>query len=173
MDRELWEQEALNWVQWSRRPGHDAYWFYAATFFDELVPRATRTLDVGCGEGLSTRDLRDRGHSVTGLDASTTLVAHAVAVDPDSSYLLDDAHALPFRDAAFDLVVAYNSLMDVDDMPLAVAESSARPRRNGPPMRLRHAPVERRGWLPYRRPGARLRRRQLLRQATGRRGRGT
>jgi len=31
---------------------------------------------------------------------------------------------LPFPAAAFDLVVAYNSLMDVDDMQLAVAEAS-------------------------------------------------
>jgi ubiquinone/menaquinone biosynthesis C-methylase UbiE len=29
------------------------------------------------------------------------------------------AEALPFDDVAFDLVVAYNSLMDVEDMPAA------------------------------------------------------
>ena len=34
------------------------------------------------------------------------------------------AAALPFGDGCFDLVVAYNSLMDVDDMPAAVAEAA-------------------------------------------------
>jgi SAM-dependent methyltransferase len=34
------------------------------------------------------------------------------------------AEALPFDDRAFDLVVAYNSLMDVDDMPVAVREAA-------------------------------------------------
>ena len=31
--------------------------------------------------------------------------------------------ALPFDDRSFDLVVAYNSLMDFDDMPGAVSEA--------------------------------------------------
>ena len=35
-----------------------------------------------------------------------------------------DMGALPFADAVFDVVVAYNSLMDVEDMPGAVAEAS-------------------------------------------------
>src|SRR5215510_10561988 len=34
-----------------------------------------------------------------------------------------DASALPFGDAAFDLVVAYNSLMDVEDLPGSVWEA--------------------------------------------------
>ena len=36
--------------------------------------------------------------------------------------MLGVAEALPFADAAFDLVVTYNVLMDVADMPAAVAE---------------------------------------------------
>jgi hypothetical protein len=26
---EGWEQEAENWVRWTRTPGHDAYWYYS------------------------------------------------------------------------------------------------------------------------------------------------
>ena len=43
--------------------------------------------------------------------------------DPDGEYAVGDAAALPFADGAFDLVVAFNSLMDVDDMPGAVREA--------------------------------------------------
>ena len=48
----------------------------------------------------------------------------AAEADPEGSYLLADAAALPFADSLFDLVVAYNSLMDMDDMAGVVAEAA-------------------------------------------------
>jgi SAM-dependent methyltransferase len=79
---------------------------------------------VGCGEGRVTRDLVARGHAVTALDASPTLVAAAAERDQAGVYLVADACYLPFGDASFDLVVAYNMLMDVQDMPRAVSEAA-------------------------------------------------
>jgi ubiquinone/menaquinone biosynthesis C-methylase UbiE len=70
------------------------------------------------------RDLRTAGHAVVGVDASPTLVAAARQADPDGDYRVGDAAALPSEDGAVDLVVAYNSLMDVDDLPGSVAEAS-------------------------------------------------
>ncbi|HEV8602931.1 MAG TPA: class I SAM-dependent methyltransferase [Gaiellaceae bacterium] len=120
---EDWEREALNWAAWARTPGHDSYWIYSPMFF-ELVPKPGRaTLEIGCGEGRVTRDLKERGHQVVAVDASPTLVRLAQEKDPDGEYLLADAAALPFEDAAFDLVVSYNSLMDIQDMPSAVREA--------------------------------------------------
>ena len=120
-----WDREAENWVRWARTPGHDAYWQFRDTFFEAILPPpGRRTLEVGCGEGRVARDLASRGHRVTGVDASRTLVEHARAADPAGRYLVADAAALPFAGASFDLVVAYNSLMDVDDMPGAVAEAA-------------------------------------------------
>jgi SAM-dependent methyltransferase len=119
-----WEDRASQWLAWARTPGHDAYWRYRGAFLDLVPPPAGRTLEVGCGEGRVARDLAARGHRVTALDASPTLVAAAAERDPASSYLVADACALPFGDAAFDLVVAYNVLMDVQDMPRAVGEAA-------------------------------------------------
>jgi SAM-dependent methyltransferase len=120
-----WEWQAEAWVDWARAPGHDAYWYYRDSFFDAIVPEpGRRTLEVGCGEGRVARDLGRRGHRVVALDASPSLVASAAAAHPDGRYLVADAAALPFPNASFDLVVAYNSLMDVDDMPTAVAEAA-------------------------------------------------
>ncbi len=120
-----WEQEAENWVRWARAPGHDAYWYFAPSFFNQIVPEpGRRTLEIGCGEGRAARDLALRGHRVTALDASATLIGHASQADPEGRYVLGDAAALPFADGSFDIAVAYNSLMDVEDMPAAVAEAA-------------------------------------------------
>jgi SAM-dependent methyltransferase len=119
------EWQAGSWLRWARTPDHDAYWQYRDAFFDELLPAPGRlTLEVGCGEGRVARDLARLGHTVVALDASPTLVATAAAAHPAGRYLVADAAALPFPDGAFDTVVAYNSLMDVADMPAAVREAS-------------------------------------------------
>jgi SAM-dependent methyltransferase len=120
-----WHAESENWVRWARAPGHDAYWYYRDAFFDVIVPApGRRTIEVGCGEGRVARDLAARGHDVVGVDASPAMVAHARQADPGGGYLVADAARLPFPDACADLVVAYNSLMDVSDMPAAVAEAA-------------------------------------------------
>lgn len=122
---EDWEREAANWIAWARRPGHDSYWYYRDSFFDQIVPRPGRcTLELGCGEGRVARDLAARGHHVVGVDTSPTLLRHAREADPEGAYVLGDARALPFADQTFDLVIAYNSLMDVDGLERAVREAA-------------------------------------------------
>jgi SAM-dependent methyltransferase len=116
------EEQAAAWIEWARW-SLDAYWFYREEFF-ELLPPPCRTLDVGCGEGRVSRDLRRQGYDVFGLDSSATLLAAAREADPAGEYVLGPAERLPFDEASFELVVAYNSLMDVDEMPDAVAEIS-------------------------------------------------
>jgi SAM-dependent methyltransferase len=118
------EERAQGWLAWTRTPDHDAYWRYRDAFFALVPEPGAATLEVGCGEGRVARDLVARGHRVTGLDASPSLLSAAAAADADSRYVEGLAEALPFDEGAFDLVVAYNSLMDVDDMPVAVSEAA-------------------------------------------------
>jgi SAM-dependent methyltransferase len=120
----IWEREAENWVRWARQPGHDVYWSYRDTFFEDVVPPpGQRTLDVGCGEGRVSRDLAARGHRVTGVDLSPTLARHAHGADELGTYVAGDAAALPFRDESFDLAVAYNSLQNALDLHGAAREA--------------------------------------------------
>jgi SAM-dependent methyltransferase len=116
------ERHAADWLAWARTPDHDAYWQYRHAFFALLPPPGGRALEVGCGEGRVTRDLRERGHDVTAIDASPTLVRAAAEADPGGSYAVATAEALPFPDASFDLVATYNVLMDLDDVAPAIAE---------------------------------------------------
>ena len=121
--RDAWEGVAREWIRWARAPGHDTYWhFHRERFFELVPPPGALTLDVGCGEGRVGRDLQALGHRVISLDASPTMVAAAREADPDGDYRIADAAALPLEDACADLVVAFMSLQDVDDMPCAVSE---------------------------------------------------
>jgi SAM-dependent methyltransferase len=112
-----WESEAANWIAWAREPGHDSYWrFHRDELLRSLPAPGRLTLDIGCGEGRLTRDLAALGHRVIGVDPSPTMVAAAREEDPDGEYVEADAAKLPFDDGASDLVVAFMSLMDMDDM---------------------------------------------------------
>ena len=130
MSREHWEHESSNWANWARRPDFDAYWKYSPKFFELLPAPGRRTLEVGCGEGRVSRDLVKRGHRMTAVDVVETLIRLAKDADEQSSYIRADAAALPFADESFDLVVFYNTLMDIDEMEQSVVEA-ARVLRHG------------------------------------------
>ncbi len=133
MEEEIdWDQEADRWAAWARTPDHDAYWQYRDAFFDQIVPRrGWCTVELGCGEGRVARDLQERGHRVVAIDRSRRLLHYAKDADPTGTYLLANAARLPIADASCDLVVAYNSLMDVADMPATVVEAARVLQRRG------------------------------------------
>ena len=79
-------------------------------------------MDIGCGEGRLTRELKKLGHRVIGIDCSPSLVAAAHELDRSMDIRLADATMLPLGDASVDLVVAFMSLHDIDAMPAAVRE---------------------------------------------------
>jgi SAM-dependent methyltransferase len=89
-----------------------------------VPPPGRRALDVGCGEGRLSRDLKARGYDVVGVDSSPSLLAAARDADPTIETQLADAAVLPFADGAFDLVLAFMSLQDVEDHASAIAEAA-------------------------------------------------
>ncbi len=122
--RDAWEAHAGEWTAWARHPGHDSYWRFHRDTFLALVPAPGRlTLDVGCGEGRVARDLAALGHRVLALDPAPTLSRHAAEAGGGLlGVLRADGAALPVDDGAADLVVAFMSLHDMDDMHGAVRE---------------------------------------------------
>jgi SAM-dependent methyltransferase len=121
--RDAWDAEARNWIEWARTPGHDSYWlFHRDVFLPSLPPAPCRVVDVGCGEGRLGRDLKRLGYEVVGIDGSPTMVAAAREADLAGRYEVADAAALPLPDASADLVTAFMSLQDVDDIDGALRE---------------------------------------------------
>ncbi len=74
----------------------------------DQLPRGTTVLDVGCGIGGSSRILaRDYGFAVTGITISPQQVDRAQQLTPpglNAQFRVDDAMALSFPDASFDVV---------------------------------------------------------------------
>lgn len=120
-----WREHADAFVAWARKPDHDSYWRFHRDLFLELVPGpGRRTLDLGCGEGRLSRDLKRLGHDVVGVDLSPGMVAAAREADPEIDVQLADAAELPFADASFECVVAFMSLQDVDPFERAIEEAA-------------------------------------------------
>src|SRR6185312_3504196 len=107
------------WTTWARAPNHDAFWAYRESLAAFIGGGDGEALDVGCGEGRVSRELMALGYTVTAIDPVSALVECAAQARSAHDYAVAGATELPFEEGRFDLVVAYNVLMDIDDVPAA------------------------------------------------------
>lgn len=119
-----WESSAEAWID---ALGDAGDWARTAVLDPVMLARVERAqpdrvLDIGCGEGRFCRLLRARKVGCVGIDPTEPLITAARARDPGGDYRIALAEQLPFADASFELTVAYLSLIDIADMPAAVAE---------------------------------------------------
>jgi SAM-dependent methyltransferase len=119
-----WERHASDWIRWARTPEHDIwYWRLNRPWFLELLPAPGRlTVDLGCGEGRLLRDLAALGHHVVGVDSAPTMARAAAQAPGSARVVVADAARLPLGTGTADLVVAFMSLLNIEDLPAAVAE---------------------------------------------------
>jgi len=125
--RAAWERNADDWIRWARDPAElDGHYirYHRDLFVRLLPPTRARTLDLGCGEGRLARDLTELGYEVVAVDASPTMVSAAREAAPDMEIHHADAAALPLPDSSFELVLAFMSLQDTNDLVGAVREAT-------------------------------------------------
>ncbi len=84
-------------------------------------------LDVGCGTGASARYAAERvapGGAVAAIDLNEGMIAHARTLCPpgDVDWRTGDVMALPFGDAAFDIVIGNQVLQFLKDKAGALVE---------------------------------------------------
>jgi SAM-dependent methyltransferase len=120
--REHWSRIAAEWVAWARTPNHDAFWAYRASLSAFIGHGEGEALEVGCGEGRVARLLKDCGYRVTATDPVEAMILAAKQAESADDYKVAPAANLPFADDSFDLAVAYNVLMDVQDVSAALKE---------------------------------------------------
>lgn len=121
-DEKHWTAVAAQWIAWARAPGHDAFWAYSKGLVDFIGEGSGRALEVGCGEGRVSRELKRLGYHVTATDAVAAMVEAAREGNSADDYRVAGLGDLPFDDKSFDLVMACNVLMDVEDVPGALRE---------------------------------------------------
>jgi SAM-dependent methyltransferase len=120
---EGWQRHADEWITWART-GLDSYdTFHRDAFLPLIPPPGRLTVDIGCGEGRVSRDLRALGHRVLAIDLSLAMT-RAAATHPEQPVpaVVADATRLPLASGAADCVVAFMSLHDIDHMPAAIRE---------------------------------------------------
>ncbi len=109
------------WIEagrgWGARATEWAYLFepYALpanlVVFDRLgLDADTRHLDIACGSGFAANVASQLGATVSGIDASDDLIAIARSRTPDGDFRVGDMFALPFEEAAFDVVTSFNGI---------------------------------------------------------------
>jgi len=90
---------------------------YPAAIFDWIVAAAqlepaARVVDLGCGTGISARQLAARGYRVTGVDPNARMLGYARGYRPGAHgpfYVRARAEALPLADSAAALVTMAQS----------------------------------------------------------------
>jgi SAM-dependent methyltransferase len=86
-----------------------------ARTLDAMLPRGSRVLDAGCGQGRVGGHLASVGHDVVGVDGDPVLIAEAQARHPEARWLVGDLAELdlPARGIPepFDAIVCAGNVM--------------------------------------------------------------
>lgn len=127
-DAEGWSDAASGW---SRYWGGFSQPARLAVLDAAGVRPGDRVLDVGCGSGEFLELLAARGIRAAGIDPAPEMIALARRHAPDAELVVGTAEALPWADAAFDLVTAFNALHFADDVDAALAEAVRTTRPGG------------------------------------------
>lgn len=116
--REIAKQFGREYFDGDRTQGYGGYrydgrWVPVAARLREAygIGAGTRVLDIGCAKGFLLHDLLDTvpGVEVWGLDISSYAIQHSLP-DVRARIVRGTAAALPFPDAAFDVVICINTV---------------------------------------------------------------
>lgn len=79
-------------------------------------------LDLGCNTGYGSRILAGRAAAVAGVDVSPRAIELARANGGDIDFQVIDGRSLPFRDAAFNLIVSFQVIEHIVDYSAYIGE---------------------------------------------------
>jgi len=118
------------------RGGVMGYVDYFFTYFARYItPNNSniRVLDVGCGPGIFSRELAEKGFQVDSIDYSESMIKEAAKQTKlkNVRYKVGDVYNIPFSNEYFDIVICLGVLQTVDDAPRALREISTKLKPGG------------------------------------------
>jgi len=129
-DRAIARQFGKEFFDGERRTGYGGF-TYNPRFWQPVVPSfqkryhlnaGSSILDIGCAKGFMLHDFRELipGIQVKGVDVSAYAIENSMA-DVREHLSVADARDLPFEDNSFDLVIAINTIHNLEREDLIVA----------------------------------------------------
>lgn len=95
----------------------------AMKLLNPLSTKATKILDLGCGEGTRLNHFCKRGKELVGVDISSTAIKKAKEQYPMINFVSGDLEKLPLKDESFDLVYSAFVLEHLDNPEKAITEA--------------------------------------------------
>jgi SAM-dependent methyltransferase len=97
----------------------------ARYLFAKRLARHKRVLDIACGHGYGSAELAQVAEAVTGVDVSEEAVEAAALAyrAPNLRFQAAAAQSLPFEDAAFQLITAFEVIEHLEDWERLLAEA--------------------------------------------------
>ena len=86
----------------------------AGAYLDSASKGRSLALDIGCGDGTKTRDLRREGRTLVGVDIGGDYLKEAKSNAPEAHYVRCDMENLPFAGATIDEIFSCSTLHYVD-----------------------------------------------------------
>ena len=116
----LWGARATDWADIQEGQCRAVY----VAVFDHLdIGPGISYLDAGCGAGMAAQIATERGASVSGLDATESLVSIAKTRVQGGDFQVGDLESLPFPDDTFDVVTGFNAFQYAGNAGAALAEA--------------------------------------------------
>jgi ubiquinone/menaquinone biosynthesis C-methylase UbiE len=132
----LFDHSAHDYDSWCKTPMGSYVDLLEKQLMNEVAQpkKGEIAIDLGCGTGIYSIWLAEKGLSVTGVDLSTEMIKVAEKKTSERNlniyYKKADLHHLPFEDNSFDLAVC-NIALEFADSPEKVIEEGLRVLKKG------------------------------------------
>jgi len=136
--KDNWEREAKAWTERANNPSD--YFTRRSGFVTQLICRhrsGGRTLDVGCGSGLLSFLLADKGFDIYGTDLSENMVTESarrlstLTNNSSERFRACIDGEVPFEGDSFDVIAAIDVLPYIEDWPRYITKLSDMVKKDG------------------------------------------